>query len=71
LDLNFLLFIAELDDTANKYQTLDASVYVFLTLPRRFTIILPLGAFWAAWWDLGSDGRSSELTVYPRRRRFP
>src|SRR5690554_7526033 len=44
LDVIFA-FIAELDDTRNDYQTLQALWYVFLTLPRRIYDYLPLGAF--------------------------
>ena len=62
LDLIFA-FIAELDDTANNYQTLDALWYVFLTLPRRIYDYLPLGAFMGCLVGLGSMASSSELTV--------
>jgi len=62
LDLIFA-FIAELDDTANNYQTLDALWYVFLTLPRRIYDYLPLGAFMGVLVGLGSMASSSELTV--------
>ncbi|MBQ0761537.1 LPS export ABC transporter permease LptG [Marinobacter psychrophilus] len=62
LDLIFA-FIAELDDTANNYQTIDALWYVFLTLPRRIYDYLPLGAFMGCLVGLGSMASSSELTV--------
>jgi lipopolysaccharide export system permease protein len=62
LDLIFA-FIAELDDTANDYQTLDALMYVGLTLPRRIYEYLPLGAFMGCLVGLGSMASSSELTV--------
>jgi lipopolysaccharide export system permease protein len=64
LSLDFIFaFIAELDDTANNYQTLDALWYVFLTLPRRIYDYLPLGAFMGCLVGLGSMASSSELTV--------
>ena len=44
LDLIFA-FVAELEDTRNNYQILDALWYVLLTLPRRIYDYLPLGAF--------------------------
>src|SRR5690554_2260330 len=44
LDVIFA-FIAELEDTRNDYQTLQALWYVALTLPRRIYDYLPLGAF--------------------------
>lgn len=62
LDLIFA-FIAELEDTRNGYQTLDALWYVFLTLPRRIYDYLPLGAFMGCLVGLGSMASSSELTV--------
>ncbi|HEV8076827.1 MAG TPA: LPS export ABC transporter permease LptG, partial [Marinobacter sp.] len=62
LDLIFA-FIAELDDTTNNYQTLDALWYMFLTLPRRIYDYLPLGAFMGCLVGLGSMASSSELTV--------
>lgn len=62
LDLIFA-FIAELDDTENNYQTLEALTYVFLTLPRRIYEYLPLGAFMGCLVGLGSMASSSELTV--------
>lgn len=62
LDIIFA-FIAELDDTRNNYQTLQALWYVFLTLPRRIYDYLPLGAFMGCLVGLGSMASSSELTV--------
>ena len=62
LDLIFA-FIAELEDTRNDYQTLEALWYVFLTLPRRIYDYLPLGAFMGCLVGLGSLARSSVLTV--------
>ena len=62
LDLIFA-FIAELEDTRNDYQTLEALWYVFLTLPRRIYDYLPLGAFMGCLVGLGSMASSSELTV--------
>ncbi|WP_273209694.1 LPS export ABC transporter permease LptG [Marinobacter subterrani] len=62
LDLIFA-FIAELDDTRNGYQTLEALWYVFLTLPRRIYDYLPLGAFMGCLVGLGSMASSSELTI--------
>ncbi|MBW0149471.1 LPS export ABC transporter permease LptG [Marinobacter arenosus] len=62
LDLIFG-FIAELEDTRNDYQTLEALWYVALTLPRRIYDYLPLGAFMGCLVGLGSMASSSELTV--------
>lgn len=62
LDLIFA-FIAELDDTEGGYQTLQALMYVFLTLPRRIYDYLPLGAFMGCLVGLGAMASSSELTV--------
>ena len=62
LDVIFA-FIAELDDTRNDYQTLQALWYVFLTLPRRIYDYLPLGAFMGCLVGLGAMASSSELTV--------
>lgn len=62
LDLIFA-FIAELDDAGNDYQTLEALMYVLLTLPRRIYDYLPLGAFMGCLVGLGSMASSSELTV--------
>jgi len=62
LDLVFA-FIAELDDTRNDYQTLQALWYVALTLPRRIYDYLPLGAFMGCLVGLGAMASSSELTV--------
>lgn len=62
LDLIFA-FIAELEDTENDYQTLEALMYVLLTLPRRIYDYLPLGAFMGCLVGLGSMASSSELTV--------
>ncbi|WP_372964052.1 LPS export ABC transporter permease LptG [Marinobacter sp.] len=62
LDLIFA-FIAELEDTRNGYQTLQALWYVALTLPRRIYDYLPLGAFMGCLVGLGTMASSSELTV--------
>ncbi|MEE3170628.1 MAG: LPS export ABC transporter permease LptG [Pseudomonadota bacterium] len=62
LDLIFA-FIAELEDTRNDYQTLQALWYVVMTLPRRIYDYLPLGAFMGCLVGLGSMASSSELTV--------
>ncbi|SDW54247.1 LPS export ABC transporter permease LptG [Marinobacter mobilis] len=62
LDLIFA-FIAELDDTRGDYQTLQALMHVFLTLPRRIYDYLPLGAFMGCLVGLGAMASSSELTV--------
>ncbi|MGF2736735.1 LPS export ABC transporter permease LptG [Marinobacter sp. DUT-1] len=62
LDLIFA-FIAELEDTRNDYDTLQALWYVLLTLPRRIYDYLPLGAFMGCLIGLGSMASSSELTV--------
>ncbi|HLV76402.1 MAG TPA: LPS export ABC transporter permease LptG [Marinobacter sp.] len=62
LDLIFA-FIAELDDTRNDYQTLQALWHVALTLPRRIYDYLPLGAFMGCLVGLGTMASSSELTV--------
>ncbi len=62
LDLIFA-FIAELDDAKNDYQTLEALLYVLLTLPRRIYDYLPLGAFMGCLVGLGAMASSSELTV--------
>ena len=62
LDMIFAL-IAELDDARNDYQTLEALLYVALTLPRRIYDYLPLGAFMGCLVGLGTLASSSELTV--------
>src|SRR5690554_7336349 len=62
LDLIFA-FVAELDDTRNNYQILDALWFVALTLPRRVYDYLPLGAFMGCLIGLGGMASSSELTV--------
>lgn len=62
LDLIFAL-IAELEDTRNDYQTLQALWFVALTLPRRIYDYLPLGAFMGCLVGLGAMASSSELTV--------
>ncbi|WP_100640411.1 LPS export ABC transporter permease LptG [Marinobacter salexigens] len=62
LDLIFA-FVAELDDTRNNYQIMDALWYVALTLPRRVYDYLPLGAFMGCLIGLGAMASSSELTV--------
>lgn len=62
LDMIFAL-IAELDDARNDYQTLEALLYVVLTLPRRIYDYLPLGAFMGCLVGLGTLASSSELTV--------
>ncbi|NWO08404.1 MAG: LPS export ABC transporter permease LptG [Alteromonadaceae bacterium] len=62
LDLIFA-FIAELEDTRNDYQTLQALWHVALTLPRRIYEYLPLGAFMGCLVGLGAMASSSELTV--------
>ncbi|MGC8121529.1 LPS export ABC transporter permease LptG [Marinobacter sp. VGCF2001] len=62
LDVIFA-FIAELEDTRNNYQALQALWYVALTLPRRIYDYLPLGAFMGCLVGLGSMASSSELTV--------
>src|SRR6056297_605544 len=62
LDMIFAL-IAELDDTRNDYQTLEALLYVVLTLPRRIYDYLPLAAFMGCLVGLGTLASSSELTV--------
>lgn len=62
LDVIFA-FIAELEDTRNDYQTLQALWYVGLTLPRRIYDYLPLGAFMGCLVGLGTMASSSELTV--------
>ena len=62
LDLIFG-YIAELEDTRNDYQAMEALIYVFLTLPRRIYDYLPLGAFMGCLVGLGAMASSSELTV--------
>lgn len=62
LDLIFA-FIAELDDSKGDYQTLQALLYVLMTLPRRIYDYLPLGAFMGCLVGLGAMASSSELTV--------
>jgi len=62
LDVIFA-FIAELEDTRNDYQTVQALWYVALTLPRRIYDYLPLGAFMGCLVGLGAMASSSELTV--------
>ncbi|MBS3802968.1 MAG: LPS export ABC transporter permease LptG [Oleiphilaceae bacterium] len=64
LSLDFIFaFIAELDDTRNDYQTLEALMFVVMTLPRRIYEFLPLGAFMGCLVGLGAMASSSELTV--------
>jgi lipopolysaccharide export system permease protein len=64
LSLDFIFaFIAELDDTRNDYQALEALLYVVMTLPRRIYEFLPLGAFMGCLVGLGAMASSSELTV--------
>ncbi|MDX1457950.1 MAG: LPS export ABC transporter permease LptG [Marinobacter sp.] len=62
LDLIFA-FIGELDDAEADYQTLQALLYVAMTLPRRIYDYLPLGAFMGCLVGLGAMASSSELTV--------
>lgn len=62
LDLVFG-YIAELDDTRNDYQAMEAALYMALTLPRRIYDYLPLGAFMGCLVGLGAMASSSELTV--------
>lgn len=62
LDLIFA-FVAELEDTRNNYQILNALWYVVLTLPRRIYDYLPLGAFMGCLIGLGTMAGASELTV--------
>ncbi|BES71831.1 LPS export ABC transporter permease LptG [Marinobacter nanhaiticus D15-8W] len=62
LDVIFA-FIAELEDTENDYQVLQALGYVLMTLPRRIYDYLPLGAFMGCLIGLGALASSSELVV--------
>ncbi|WP_404363421.1 LPS export ABC transporter permease LptG [Marinobacter sp.] len=62
LDLIFA-YIAELEDTRNDYQAVEALLHVLLTLPRRIYEYLPLGAFMGCLVGLGAMASSSELTV--------
>lgn len=62
LDVIFA-FIAELEDTKNDYQVMQALGYVLMTLPRRIYDYLPLGAFMGCLIGLGALASSSELVV--------
>lgn len=56
-------FIDELGDFSDSYGTLEALIYVLLTLPRRAYEMLPMAALIGCLIGLGSLASSSELTV--------
>jgi lipopolysaccharide export system permease protein len=56
-------FIDELGDVEGNYGLLEASWYVFLTLPRRVYEMLPMAALIGCLIGLGGLASSSELTV--------
>ncbi|MGE8362642.1 LPS export ABC transporter permease LptG [Pseudomonas sp.] len=56
-------FIDELGDVEGNYGLLDATWYVFLTLPRRMYEMLPMAALIGCLIGLGSLASSSELTI--------
>ncbi|MDX5372122.1 MAG: LPS export ABC transporter permease LptG [Pseudomonadaceae bacterium] len=56
-------FIDELGDVGDNYGTLEALIYVLLTLPRRAYEMLPMAALIGCLIGLGSLASSSELTI--------
>ncbi|VXB57668.1 LPS export ABC transporter permease LptG [Pseudomonas sp. 8AS] len=56
-------FIDELGDLGDSYGTLEALVYVLLTLPRRIYEMLPMAALIGCLIGLGSLASNSELTI--------
>ncbi|MBD9417298.1 LPS export ABC transporter permease LptG [Pseudomonas sp. PDM16] len=56
-------FIDELGDLSDNYGTLEALVYVVLTLPRRAYEMLPMAALIGCLIGLGSLASNSELTI--------
>ncbi len=56
-------FIDELGDVEGGYGTLNALVYVLLTLPRRIYEMLPMAALIGCLIGLGTLASSSELTI--------
>lgn len=64
LALDFVFaYIAELEDTANDYQALEALLFMVYTLPRRLYDFLPLAAFMGVLIGLGQLANNSELVV--------
>jgi len=64
LSLDFLFaFIGEMDELKNKYQIVDALLFILMTLPRRIYDYLPLGAFMGSLVGLGAMAKNSELVV--------
>lgn len=62
--LDFIFaYIAELEDTVNDYQALEALLFMVYTLPRRLYEFLPLGAFMGVLVGLGQMASNSELVV--------
>lgn len=62
LDLLFS-FLSELDDLRNKYQMLDALIFMLLTTPRRLYEYLPLLAMIGALVGIGRLANNSELVI--------
>lgn len=56
-------FIDELGDLSDSYGTLEALIYVVLTLPRRAYEMLPMAALIGCLIGLGSLASNSELTI--------
>ncbi|MEK1907015.1 MAG: LPS export ABC transporter permease LptG [Pseudomonas sp.] len=56
-------YIDELGDLSENYGTLEALVYVLLTLPRRIYEMLPMAALIGCLIGLGSLASNSELTI--------
>ncbi|MBB3101916.1 LPS export ABC transporter permease LptG [Azomonas macrocytogenes] len=56
-------FIDELGDVKGSYGTLDALIYVLLTMPRRIYEMLPMAALIGCLIGLGTLASSSELTI--------
>lgn len=64
LALDFVFaYIAELEDTENDYQALEALMFMVYTLPRRLYEFLPLAAFMGVLIGLGQLANNSELVV--------
>lgn len=62
LDLLFS-FLSELGSTRNQYQTLDALLFMLMTMPRRFYEYLPLLAMIGALVGIGRLANNSELVI--------
>ncbi len=64
LSLDFMFaFIGEMDELEGNYQTIEALIFVFTTLPRRVYDYLPLAAFMGCLVGLGAMAKNSELVV--------